>query len=247
MEDTQQPTLLYDSPTCQVWCGDSLPWLAAMQNESVQLVLTDPPYGVAFRSNMRADRFDAIAGDGGSDDEYGKIRSILGHAARVTAQSRHLYVFGPARLVDGLVVSATTELVWDKGGAGMGDLSSAWGPQHEPITFCVTASRHAGKAGKDNLAVRLRKGTVLKFPRRSGLRYRHPTEKPVPLLRELIESSSRAGDLVLDPFAGSGSTAVAAILAGRRATICELDPEHAAVAVERVRRAEEVAALASAC
>jgi len=56
----------------------------------------------------------------------------------------------------------------------------------------------------------------------------HPTQKPLDMLRVLIENSSRPGDLVLDPFAGSGATLVAAMQSGRRAIGVELCPEHAA-------------------
>jgi site-specific DNA-methyltransferase (adenine-specific) len=62
----------------------------------------------------------------------------------------------------------------------------------------------------------------------------------------LIESSSRAGDLVLDPFAGVGSTGVAAILRGRRALLVEVDPAYASLAVERLQEAERLADLMEA-
>lgn len=64
----------------------------------------------------------------------------------------------------------------------------------------------------------------------------HPTQKPLPLLERLILASSRPGSLVLDPFAGSGSTAVAARLHGRRSISIELDAEMAAKATERLAR-----------
>jgi site-specific DNA-methyltransferase (adenine-specific) len=82
---------------------------------------------------------------------------------------------------------------------------------------------------------------VLRFGRRTGRTVRHPTEKPTDLLAELIESSSRVGEVVLDPFAGVGSTGVAAILRGRRALLVEVDERYAEIAVERLRVAEALA------
>ncbi|MEU4296359.1 DNA-methyltransferase [Kitasatospora aureofaciens] len=80
------------------------------------------------------------------------------------------------------------------------------------------------------------------MPRKNGTQVnRHPTEKPVRLMAELIESSSRRGELILDPFAGSGSTLVAALLAGRHAIGCELDERYVEVAVQRIREAERIA------
>lgn len=103
--------------------------------------------------------------------------------------------------------------------------------------------RHAGKAGSSSVAARLRKGSVLQVNRLTGTGVRrHPTEKPVSLLTELIESSSRAGDVVLDPFAGSGSTAVAALLRGRRYLVIERDDRYVKPMIDRIREAEEAVA-----
>ena len=103
-------------------------------------------------------------------------------------------------------------------------MTSAWGPAHERITFAVQEISKANRAkGYGVTAARLRKGSVLRVQRpHSGQTLRHPTEKPVQLLRILIESSSTFGELVLDPCAGSGSTLVAAALEGRRAIGIEL-------------------------
>jgi DNA modification methylase len=156
-----------------------------------------------------------------------------------------LYVFGPADLLEGLKVAPPVELVWDKGTMSGGDLTAPFGPAHERISFAVSKHRHPGQIGQDALPARIRKGSVLQFTRPTGLQVRHPTEKPVALLRELVESSSRAGELVLDPFAGVGSTGVAAILSGRRTLLVEFDDHYARVAVDRVRRAEALAAQAA--
>lgn len=236
-----EPELLHEGPLATVWRGDALPVLEKMRTESLDLVVTDPPYGVDWQSGFRTDTFDRLANDGEADRD--SIREILRHSVRLVGQNRHLYVFGPGDVLEGLKVSAVTPLIWDKATLGAGDLSAAWSPAHEPISFMTSKHRHAGQTGKEGVPNRLRKGSVLRFPRPTGRKVRHPSEKPVPLLRELIESSSRQGETVLDPFAGIGSTGVAAVLSGRRVVLVELDPRWAEIAVERVRKAEEIVAL----
>lgn len=77
--------------------------------------------------------------------------------------------------------------------------------------------------------------TVLEFdkPTRSE---EHPTMKPVKLFAHLVRNSSRPGDLVLDPFAGSGTTVISCEQLKRRAAVMELDPHYASVIVERWER-----------
>lgn len=74
----------------------------------------------------------------------------------------------------------------------------------------------------------------------TGRTLRHPTEKPWQLLRELIESSSTPGELVLDPFAGIGSTGVAAVLSGRRFLLIECEKKYLDVTLDRIRLVEEL-------
>ena len=240
------PEIAYESELATIWLGDARDVLANISKESVDLILTDPPYSMEWRSNRRAESFTQLLGDGKNDDDRSMISDVLTQCVRIVGQNRHLYVFGPAEALSEQKVSEVVELIWDKGILGSGDVTSAWGPQHERISFCTSKFRHAGEAGKSNVPTRLRKGSVLKFPRPTGRKVRHPSEKPVPLLAELIESSSRRGDLVVDPFAGVGSTGVAAILSGRRAFLVEKDPQWLPVAIERTRNAEALAAQAVA-
>jgi len=67
---------------------------------------------------------------------------------------------------------------------------------------------------------------------------RHPTQKPLELLDRILLASTEAGDLVLDPFAGSGTTGVAAARLGRRFVGIELEPEYADLAVRRFKALE---------
>lgn len=227
--------LFYKSKHVTLYCGDAAAVLAALPRLEADLLATDPPYGQEWRSNRRQDRFDVLAGDDGTLDVVGVLRLALTHVKR----SRHAYIFGPADLTD-LPLASPVDLVWDKGIVGSGNLTLPWGPQHERIQFAVHQSSKANReSGFGGLTARLRKGSVLSFDRINGSGVkRHPTEKPVPLMRSLIESSSVIGDLVLDPFAGSGSTLVAAVAEGRRAVGVEISEAYCEVAVQRLQAIE---------
>jgi DNA modification methylase len=186
-------------------CREILPSLSTV----VDLVVSDPPYGISYVN----DRFGGIANDHDTSTAIGGISAAL----RLMRVGRHIYVFGRYDF-SSLPLSGFTELVWDKGIMGQGG-QHVWAPQHEYIQFATFRPSAQNRAdGRGNGAARLRRGTVLRHqrPHTTGV-VRHPTEKPVGLLRELIESSSRIGEMVIDPFAGSGSTLVAALLEGRRA------------------------------
>lgn len=229
---------VYRSERAHVCCGDALDVLPLFDAWSVDMIATDPPYGVDWQSGRRSESFPKIIGD----DDASFVRAIVLDGLRVLREQRHVYVFGPLTF-DGLPIGGHAELVWDKGQHGPGDLQSPWGPQHERIAFGVYVSRPSGRArGDGRLAARLRQGSVLRVGRlnSAGVR-RHPSEKPVALMRQLVDASSNAGERVLDPCAGSGSTGVAAVLAGRRALLIEKDPRYAEMCAERVRAAEVIA------
>lgn len=244
-EPRPAPELVYKSELAEVWHGDARDVLTEMPKESVHLILTDPPYGVEWQSNQRQERFDMLLGDE-ADGYQREIHSdILEHCVRVVGQNRHLYVFGPADILEGLKVSEVVELIWDKGVLGSGDVTAPWGPQHERISFCTSKFRHAGEKGKSGMPTRMRKGSILRYMRPTGRKVRHPSEKPaVGLLTELIESSSRRGETVLDAYAGTGATGVAAILTGRRVILIEKDAQWIPIILERIKRAEEIARMA---
>lgn len=234
------PVIAYESNLVTVYHGKAELLLPVMPKESVDLIVTDPPYGVEWQSNRRAEKFGKIANDGAADRDT--VRTIIEHCVRIVRQHRHLYVFGPPDVLDGMKVSEVVDMTWDKGTLGSGDVSGRmpWGPSHERINFCVSKHRHAGDAGKPTNPGRIRRGTVLAHTRPTGRNVRHPSEKPVPLLRDLIEASSLQGETVLDPTAGVLSTAVAAIISGRRAIVIEQEEKWVELGIERIKKAEAV-------
>ena len=212
-------------------CRDVLPTIAPA---SVDLIVTDPPYGVAWQSGARNLPFSEMANDNGDFD----VHAVLMHALNLLREGRHIYCFG---LEDwrSLPIPVAVELIWDKGMAGLGQLDLPWGLQHEKILFGVLVqSKQNRERGSGQLSARLRRGSVLRVPRKNSQAVnRHPTEKPVELLRQLIESSSMLGETVLDPFSGSGSTLVAARIEGRRALGIEIDERYCEVTARRLAQA----------
>jgi len=193
------------------------------------LLLTDPPYGQEFKSGW-TEHWGRIVGD----SDLNGIQERLAKALKGLGRGRHAYVFGGKVDLTKLNLSGFTELIWDKEVIGMGDLSKPWGLQHEKITFAVhEISKSNRERGVGNLAARLRKGSVLRCQRAQSGACNHPTEKPVEILRQLIESSSVMGETVYDPFAGSGSTLIAAALEGRKAVGVEIEERYCEIAVDR--------------
>jgi DNA modification methylase len=220
----------FENNSVTLYLGDCRDILPTLPKASVHLIVTDPPYGVKWRSNMRAERFDFIAWDGDADAAIAGLEL----AVPILANNRHIYVFGRYELGIPLLRSRV-ELIWDKQLHGAGDLTMPYGPQHEYIQFAlVRRNRDGPTVHSGELAGRLRRGSILSFEKVNGAVMRHPTEKPVPLLRELIEMSSRIGETVLDPFAGVGSTLVAAQLEGRKSIGIELEEKYCAIAAERL-------------
>lgn len=218
----------YQDRHATLYLGDCREVAPQLARGSVDLMVTDPPYGIAFKG--RAHNFATMDGD--TDPTW--VPDAIATCLRALRGNRHLYVFGRWDL-SALPVTEPCELVWDKGHAGIGQ-NGAWSRSHELITFTTfTPSRSNRERGDGRLAVRMRRASVLRVPRlNSRQNSRHPTEKPVLLLRQLIESSSVIGETVFDPFAGSGSTLEAAIVEGRQAVGIEVDERYAEVAAQRL-------------
>ncbi len=218
----------YQDDSCTIFHGDCRDVLESLPSSSVDLIVTDPPYGVQWDSGYSS--MGPIVGDDGTLD----VPAIIRKACRVLRSLRHLYVFGPFDLSE-VTGMPTTELIWDKGKFSAGDLSNPWGSAHEPIQFGTWHSAESMKQ-RGGLTARLRRGSVLHVPKQNNGRgaLTHPTEKPVLLLRQLIECSSLMGEVVFDPFMGSGTTLQAARYLGRKAIGIEIEERYCEIAAKRL-------------
>jgi DNA modification methylase len=205
-------TPIYDRDGITLYCGDCREVLPTLKAD---VMLTDPPYGIAYCSGMEGALPRSIAND--------KDTSVR-DAALDAWGDRPALVFGTWRAPR--PAAARMVLVWDKGGAlGMGDLSIPWKPGHEEIY--VIGRGFAGRRSSDVLAY----PPVQSMAKNGRV---HPNEKPVALLEALLAKCPPG--VVLDPFAGSGSTLVAADRMGRKAIGIELDPKYCDVAIRRLER-----------
>jgi len=217
----------YEKRGITIYHGDCREVLPQLKAGSCDLIVTDPPYGQRWQSGCRRLKFAVMKGD--DDPRLGAEVTAL--ALRVLRGHRHLYVFGRHDF-SALNLTTPVELIWDKMLTGLSHSHGAWSKSHEVISFAVKVA--PGEKLGNSIPARLRRGTVLRYRRLNGSQVRHPAEKPVGLLRELIESSSRMGEMVLDYFAGVGSTLVAAALEGRRAVGIEIEERWCEVAAKRL-------------
>ncbi len=225
-------TAYYEENGVTIYHGDCRDVLRVLGADSVDIVVTDPPYGVRWQSGLRRIQFDEIVGD--DSREAGEVALPL--CVPLLKRGRHMYAFGRFNL-DGCGVAGPVELIWDKGIFGAGDLSLPWAPQHEAISLWI--NNKDGKLNKKpggGLSARLRRGSVIRSKRLNSQQIAsHPTEKPVDVLRQLIESSSCLYETVLDPFVGSGSTLIAAVLEGRNAIGIEIEERYCEIAAKRLQ------------
>jgi len=238
--DNSRPAAYEYDPEHNVYFEDCVEGMRErLDDDSVDCVITDPPYGMAFHNTRRdpwseGDRvkvWESIEGDESIDEAVDLLKDTLGEVVRVLKDGGHAYIFCDWRgiheikpLVDG-VLNVKNVLVWDKGSMGIGDLENNWGYSHEFIIFATLGDR----ASPLSDAAR----NVLEHGRPNRTEYEHPTMKPESLLVELVQTSTREGDRILDPFMGSGTTAVAAIQNDREYVGFEVDEENYRDVIER--------------
>ena len=198
--------------------ADCLAVLPQLPDSSVDFVLTDPPYLVGYRDrNGRS-----LAGD--VDGQW--LAPSFAQLYRVLKPRRFCVSFYGWNKVDqffaawrGAGFSAVGHLVWVKRYTSCRGMLAY---QHEQAYLLVK-----GKAARPRFPL----PDVLDW-QYTGNPY-HPTQKPVRSLKPVIEAFTNRGEVVLDPFCGSGSTLLAAKILGRRFIGIELDAEHCKTARQR--------------
>ena len=206
--------------------GNCLDVMRTMPDKCVDMILTDPPYGMGFQSGRRAVKYDKIVGD----LDLTWVYRFVHEAYRVANDNTAHYVFASYHNIDifkqafGNCFTIKNILVWEKNNIGVGDLKGDFAPKVEFILFM-----HKGR----RLINGKRDPNIMKFAK-SNNKY-HATQKPVDLCEYLITKFSNKGDTIMDPFMGSGTTGVACKNVGRNFVGIELDFENFATARWRIK------------
>ena len=200
--------------------GDALEILPTLAAGSVDVVVTDPPYGTAVE--VRRVKGVRILGD---DD------TVMRDAALLACPDIPMMVFGSPKMPR--PKGTRFVVIWDKGElVGMGDLRFPWKLTHEEINIIG-----------DGFSRGRRTGSVVRFPLRmpwtkhkDAVTGSHPAEKPLGLMRWCLSFLPDSAT-VLDPFMGSGTTGVACAHLGRKFIGIEIDPGYFDVACRRIEDA----------
>lgn len=196
---------------CTLYLGDCMEVMPTLGR--VDAVVTDPPYGMAFKSNHRSVKHREIANDKSVDLLKWACGLSVPHSVYAWMRWDNLQDIPKPRSL----------ITWVKNNWSMGDLDHEHGRQTEVCAFYPGPDHSWGNG---------RPSDVINFPRTGN--EHHPTEKPVGLMQAVVGWTK---GVVCDPFIGSGTTLVACAKMGRAGIGIELDPEYFDIACKRVEEA----------
>ena len=218
----------------KVWteCGDSLEAMKKLPDKSVDLIITDPPYqmecsgaGLACKRKVYNGELDKIT-DGISNEYLEEMYRVM--------KTPNIYLWCNKEQVPQYLDFFHKEkgcnfdiLTWHKTNP-----TPLCGNTYLPDTeYCLFFRKNAKLLGRYATKHRYWLTTTNKVDKD---KYDHPTVKPQHIIENLIENSSKPGDVVLDPFMGSGTTGAAAVKMGRSFAGYEWDPKFYKTAVDRI-------------
>ncbi len=242
-----QPDDLWRLGEHRLFCGDALEpaaLAALMDGEQADMGLHDPPFNVKINGHVsssgRHREFAMASGEMTAAQFTVFLSNALASTTAVLRPGALTYACMDWRHMEEILAAGratSLELinlcVWNKGCGGMGSLYRS---QHELVfVFRLPGAAHdnqvqLGRHGRNRTNVWDYPGGAAALREELKL---HATPKPVAMLADAIRDCTRRGDRVLDAFAGSGSTILAAARTGRRARAMEIDPHYADVAIRR--------------
>lgn len=223
--------------------------MPSLEPQSLDLILTDPPYGLNYNDGDLASAREKVFGDGiahaprpikgdGEEEaidlltimlEYAKERLLKGGCCCCCCcgGGGPKPLFARWTLLMDQIIGFKQAVVWDKGGLGMG---IHFRRSYEFLLVAQNGDPCAvWNGGKTTSNVWRQKKIIPQY-------YEHPTEKPIDLMMEAIGLFTHPDGLVFDPFMGSGTTVIAAKKLGRRAIGIDIDERWCEMAVNRLRQ-----------
>lgn len=220
----------YQDEFATIYLGDCREVLPSLDPECADFVLTDPPYGVEWQSNRRQVKHAVIENDADLD-WLGEVFRCVYAAMRRDSLCVSFYGWPDAEMFLTAWKAAgfmpKSHIIWVKNMFGLGWFTRG---QHEPAYLLAK-----GEPQKPLHAI---SDVIQADTTKNEL---HPTQKPVSLCLNIVEAFTTEGELVLDPFMGSGTTLVAAKRARRKAIGIELNRDYCEMAVYRLKRESGIA------
>lgn len=218
--------------------GDCLEVMASL--EAVDHVIGDPPYEKEAHRSMRRTQKSIKTGINADLDFEAITEDLRGGVAREATRLSQGWVllFCQAEAVgdwrDVLEEAGAKykrSMIWVKPDSTpqLNGQMPAMGYESMPLAWCGEGHSRWNAGGK--------RGVYTHLTNQRDRDGRHPTEKPIPLMRELLADFTNPGQTILDPFAGSGTTGVACAKMGRKFIGIDLDPKYFDVACERIEKA----------
>lgn len=228
--------------------------MSELPDDSVHLMITSPPYNVSkeYDQDLTLEEYRQLL-----QDVFAETYRVLVTGGRacinVANLGRKPYIPLHAYIISDMLQTGfymRGEIIWDK--AASAASSTAWGSwmsASNPVLrdvheYILVFSKQSFSRKSEERESTIEKQQFLEwtksvwtFPSASARQVGHPAPFPEELPRRLIELYSYRGDVVLDPFAGSGTTCVAALRTGRRYVGYEIEPEYVKLAEQRIREA----------
>ena len=215
----------------KIYNEDCLEGMKRIEDSSIDLIVTDPPYLINYKTGNRKDKEHRFGKVILNDDNEDLIKGYIKECYRILKDDTAMYMFCSAAKVDFFKTelekyfAMKNMIIWEKDHFTLGDLENTFGRKYE-IVFLVNKGikKFNGK----------RLGDVWKFKRVLGDKQVHQNQKPIELIEQCIEKHSDENDIIFDGFMGSGTTAVAAMNTNRRYIGFELDEYYYNVAMKRL-------------
>jgi site-specific DNA-methyltransferase (adenine-specific) len=249
----------------QVFCEDALQGLARIPDASVDLILTDPPYNLGKDYGNASDQ-QTVA------DYLRWTEQWIDAALPKLKPNGSLYIFLTWRFSPEIFVmlkqrmTMMNEIIWDRRVPSMGGSVRSFSSVHDTIGFFVRRKDYyfdldAVRIAYDAVTKKARSRSIFvgakwleigynpkdlwsvsRLHKEHPERADHPTQKPLEIIERMLKASCPPGGVVLDPFMGSGTTALAAKRCGRHFAGFELNPEYCRIIQTRLAAYAPVAA-----
>lgn len=215
----------------KIYNMDCLDGMKLIHDESVDLIVTDPPYLMNYKTNRRKEKKHKFCNEIMNDGNEELIKKYIEQCFRIMKKDTAIYIFCNSNKVDFFKKEIEKKfkikniIIWVKNNHTAGDLKHQFSKKYEMLIM-------ANKGNKKIIGKRIT--DVWEFDKVVGNKQKHQNQKPLELIEQCILKHSSENELIFDGFIGSGTTAIACINTNRNYIGFELDKEYFDIANKRI-------------